>query len=112
MVGRLSLIALLLAGGCSSAKDEELAAAKGARSVLAEWSAVERLDGAHRLPAAYAEVMRDKARDALLSERKSIKDAEAGRVVDTVMDAATPGAPALAAAGTRLQQAVDRLEVR
>src|SRR3954452_6435096 len=112
MVGRLALIALLLTGGCSSAKDEELAAAKGARSVLAEWSAVERLDGARRLPAAYAEVMRGKAREALLSGRKSIKDAEAGRTVDSVVGAATPGAPALAAAGARVQQAVDRLEVR
>ncbi|MEA3050754.1 MAG: hypothetical protein QOG84_2590 [Sphingomonadales bacterium] len=112
MVGRLSLIALLLTGGCSSAKDDELAAAKGARSVLAEWSAVERLDGARRLPAAYADVMRDKAREALATDRKSIKDAEAGQAVDLVMDAATPGAAALAAAGTHLQQAVDRLEAR
>ncbi|MEA3063181.1 MAG: hypothetical protein QOJ94_2962 [Sphingomonadales bacterium] len=111
MFGRLSLIALLLTGGCSS-RDEELAAAKGARSALAEWSAVERLDGARRLPAAYAGVMRDKAREALLSDRKSIKDAEAGRTVDSVIDAAAPGAPALTAAGARLQQAVDRLEAR
>lgn len=112
MLGRLSLIALLMTGGCSSAKDEELAAAKGARSVLAEWSAVERLDGARRLPAAYAEVMRDKAREALLSDRKSLKGEEAGRTLDSVGAAAAPGAPALAAAGARLQQAVDRLEAR
>ncbi|MEA3033567.1 MAG: hypothetical protein QOH86_1583 [Sphingomonadales bacterium] len=111
MFGRLSLIALLLAGGCSS-RDEELAAAKGARSVLAEWSAVERLDGARRLPSAYAGVMRDKAREALASDRKSIKDPEAGQTVDPDIDAATPGAPALAAAGGRLQKAVDRLEAR
>jgi hypothetical protein len=112
MLGRFSLIALLLTGGCSSAKDEELAAAKGARSVLAEWSAVERLDGAGRLPAAYAGVMRDKAREALGSDRKSMKDGEAARTVDSATNAAAPAAPALAAAGARLEQAVDRLEAR
>jgi hypothetical protein len=112
MFGRFSLIALLMAGGCSSAKDEDLAAAKGARSVLAEWSAVERLDGARRLPSAYAGVMRDKSREALRSDRKSIKDAEAGRTADSIVAAAAPGAPALAAAGTRLQHAVNRLEAR
>jgi hypothetical protein len=87
MVGRLSLIALLLTGGCSSAKDEELAAAKGARSVLAEWSAVERLDSAGRVTSAYAGEMRDKAREALASDRKSIRDAEAGRTVDAALKA-------------------------
>jgi hypothetical protein len=109
MIGRLSLIGLLLTGGCSSAKDQELAAAKGARSVLAEWSAVERLDGAGRLPSAYAGKMRDKAREALLSDRKSIKDAEAGRTVDAAIN--TSSAQSLAAAGDRLDQAVNRLEV-
>jgi hypothetical protein len=109
MIGRLSLIALLLTSGCSSAKDEELAAAKSARSVLGEWSAVERLDGAGRLPSAYAGEMRDKAREALLSDRKSIKDAQAGRTVDAAVNA--PSASSLAAAGARLEQAVDRLEV-
>jgi hypothetical protein len=111
MVRRLPLIALLLTVGCSSS-DEELAAAKGARSVLAEWGAVERLDAAGRLPSAYAGVMRDKAREALLTDRKSIKDAEAGRTVEFVVNAAAPGAAALAAAGGRLQQAVNRLEAR
>jgi hypothetical protein len=109
MIGRLSLIGLLLTGGCSSAKDQELAAAKGARSVLAEWSAVERLDGAGRLPSAYAGEMRDKAHEALLSDRKSIKDAQAGRTVDAAINA--PSAAGLAAAGDRLDQAVNRLEV-
>jgi hypothetical protein len=111
MFGRVALIALLLTGGCSS-RDEELAAAKGARSVLAEWSAVERLDVARRLPSAYAGVMRNKAREALATDRKSIRHAEAGRTVDAVLDAASPGAPALAGAGARLQQAVDRREAR
>jgi len=108
MVGRLSLIALLLTGGCSSAKDEELAAAKGARSVLAEWSAVERLDGAGRLPSAYSEAMRAKARETLASDRKSIRDADAGRTVDAA--AKVPNARTLAAAGERLEQAANRLE--
>jgi hypothetical protein len=108
MIGRLSLIALLLTGGCSSAKDEQLAAAKGARSVLGEWSMVERLDAAGRLPSAYSGEMRDKAREALLTERKSIKDADAGRPVDAVIEGAS--AQSLAAAGDRLDQAVNRLE--
>src|SRR4051812_6201673 len=112
MVGRLALLALLLTAGCSSAQDEELAAAKGARSVLAEWSAVERLDGAARLPRAYADEMRDKAREAVLTDRKSIRDAEAGSVVDAVSSLAAPSARSLAAAGVALQQAVDRLEIR
>ena len=111
MIGRLSLIALLLTGGCSSAKDEELAAAKGARSVLAEWSAVQRLDAAGRLPSPYSGEMRDKAREAVASDRKSIKDGEAARTVDAVL-AAAPSASSLAAAGERLDQAVDRLEAR
>jgi hypothetical protein len=112
MVGRLSLIALLLTAGCSSGKDEELAAAKGARSVLAEWSTVERLDGAGRLRRAYADEMRDKAREAVLTDRKSIHDAEAASVVDDVLSVAAPSAPTLAAAGARLDQAVNRLEAR
>ncbi|MEA3000034.1 MAG: hypothetical protein QOH04_2065 [Sphingomonadales bacterium] len=110
MFGRLTLFALLLAGGCSSAKDEELAAAKGARSVLAEWSTVERLDRAGRLPRAYANEMREKAREAVLTDRKSIKDPDAGRTVDAVVSVAAPSARSLAAAGTHLQRAVDRLE--
>src|SRR3954466_1420023 len=110
MAARLFLLALLLPAGCSSAKDEELAAAKGARSVLAEWSAVERLDGAGRLPSGYSGEMRDKAREALLSQRKSIKDEDAGRTVDSVGNAAS--AQSLAAAGDRLEQAVNRLEAR
>jgi hypothetical protein len=110
MVGRLSLIALLLTGGCSSAKDEELAAAKGARSVLAEWSTVERLDGAGRLPSVYSGEMRDKAREALLTERKSIKDEEAGRTVDSAANIRS--AQSLAAAGDKLEQAVNRLEAQ
>jgi hypothetical protein len=112
MIGRLSLIALLSTGGCSSARNEELAAAKGARSVLAEWSAVERLDAAGRLPSVYSGEMRDKAREALASDRKSIKDGEAARTADAVLDIAGPSASSLAAAGERLDQAVDRLEAR
>src|SRR4051812_29516383 len=103
MVGRLALLALLLTAGCSSAQDEELAAAKGARSVLAEWSMVERLDDAARLPRAYAGVMREKARETVLTDRKSIKDTSAGRTVDTVASAAAPSAGRLAAAGGALQ---------
>jgi hypothetical protein len=110
MFGRLTLFALLLTGGCSSAKDEELAAAKSARSVLAEWSMVERLGGAGRLPRAYADEMREKAREAALTDRKSIRDADAGRTVDAATSAAAPSARSLAAAGAHLQQAVDRLE--
>jgi hypothetical protein len=110
MVGRLSLIALLLTG-CSSAKDEELAAAKGARSVLAEWSVVERLDGAGRLPSIYSGEMRDKAREALLTERKSIKDPDAAGIADSVLRVRAPCARSLADAGASFQQAVDRLEV-
>jgi hypothetical protein len=110
MFGRITLFALLLTGACSSAKDEQLAAAKGARSVLAEWSEIERLGGAGRLPSTYVGEMRDKAREALLTDRKSIRDAESGRIVDSVAN--TPGAQSLAAAGDRLEQAVDRLEAR
>ena len=110
MTRRFALLVLLLTG-CSSAKDQELAAAKGVRSVLAEWSAVERLDGAGRLPSIYAGEMREKAREAAVTDRKSIRDPDAGRMIDSVTST-SPSAASLAAAGSRLEQAVDRLEAR
>lgn len=112
MLRRLSLSLPLILAACASGRDAELAATKDARSVLAEWSAVERDAAAGRVTRPYARIMRDEARAALASDRKAIKDAALLARINPAVDAARPSPGALAAAGEAAAQAEARLEAQ
>ena len=99
--------ALLILAGCSSQQDKELAAVKSAQTVTAEWAMVERLAAEHKLTSVYVGEMRDKAKEELQSERKSLHG-PAAEAVDTAQR--SPSAPSLAAAAAKLKQAEKPLE--
>jgi hypothetical protein len=102
----------LILAACGSAQDAELAAMKDARSVLAEWSAVERHAAAGRVTGTYAGIMRRQAREALAKDRQAIKDPALSARIGAAGDAAVPSPDALAAAGDAVEQAEAPLEDR
>jgi hypothetical protein len=69
----LSLLLPLALAGCGGQAAQQ-AAIESARSVTAEWAAVERLAAAGRVPASYADQMRAEARDQLEADRAAIRD--------------------------------------
>ena len=95
------LLLLVILQGCSSA-DAELTALKGARSIVAEWAAVARLEAAGRVSATYARGMAGDARSQLSAERATIRnpDDPAARVIDSLGNA--PDAAQLTAAADAL----------
>lgn len=109
-----ALAALLILAGCSSQKDKELEAVKGARSVAAEWAAMERLAADGKLTPVYASVFRDMAKDQLRSARTSLRppNLPATRTIDGIQAAPAPSAQGLEAAGRALEQAEGPLEAR
>jgi hypothetical protein len=63
----------LLLGACSSA-DQQRTAEKTARSVLAEWGAVDRLGEANRIPRTYRTEMRSEAQKEIASAASSLRN--------------------------------------
>ncbi|MFL6857794.1 MAG: hypothetical protein ACJ8DZ_05515 [Allosphingosinicella sp.] len=110
MVRRAALLIPLALAACASGEDARLAAIKDARSVLAEWSAVEREAAAGRVTLSYADAMRRKARETLAADRKAIGDAALLARITLVLDTPRPSAENLAAAGEAVEQAETRLE--
>ena len=108
------LALLFLLAACSSRRDEELIAVKSARSVAAEWAAVEQLAARSRLTSVYAAQIREQARDELKSDRQSLHDpnAPAAREVDAIRNAASPSAARLRAAARTLDEAGKSLEIQ
>lgn len=101
---RGALLPLILLSACSSS-DAELAALKGAHSIVAEWAAAARLP-AGRINATYAEGMANDARSQLAAERAALRtpDDPAARLIDGLGDA--PDAAQL----TETAEALGRLE--
>jgi hypothetical protein len=110
MVRRAALLILSALAACASGEDARLAAMKDARSVLAEWSAVEREAAAGRVTGSYADAMRRKARETLAADRKAIGDSALFARIAPLLDARPPAADSLAAAGKAMEQAEARLE--
>src|SRR4051794_37139194 len=110
---RCAALLLLLAGACSSAADDELAAVKSAHSIVAEWAAVARLQADGRVGEIYAQRMADDARSQLASERKELRGPgdPAGRLIDG-LTGATPDATRLAFAARQLAQLERDREIR
>ena len=101
------LTPLALLAACSSQQDKELAAVKSAHSVTAEWAMIERLAAEGKVTRLYAGEMRDKAREALKSDRASLRG-PAAEAVDSVQG--SPSAEALADAANKLDRAEKQLE--
>lgn len=79
---RGALLIPIALSACSSS-DAGLAALKGARSVVAEWAAVARLETAGRVNRTYADGMARDAKAQLASERAALKlDDPAARLID------------------------------
>jgi multidrug resistance efflux pump len=106
--------AIALLAACSSQQDTALETVKAAHTVTAEWAMVERLGDEKRVTQTYRSEMRDKAREALQAERRSMSDAAAPavRTLHALQRDPAPTAATLAAAAQRLDQAEKQLEAR
>ncbi|MGN6499401.1 MAG: hypothetical protein ACTHKM_04550 [Tsuneonella sp.] len=103
-------ILLVLLAACGSQADKELAAIKSARSVLSEWALVEDQAEAGNAPAAYAEQMRQAAKDQLKTASEGVSgEPQAARLIDRIR-AGSPKAAALKQAACALQPLEKRLE--
>lgn len=107
---RGALLPLILLSACSSS-DAELAALKGAHSLVAEWAAVARLAAAGRINATYAQGMAVDARSQLASERAALRPSDpAARLIDGLGEA--PDAAQLTATAAALGRLEAAREVR
>lgn len=112
MAGRsLCLFLPLTLAGCGGG-GAELAAVKSAHSLLAEWAAVEGMAAAGRVPATYADEMRQEARQGLASDRPALKNRDATAAVDAVLSASAVSEPQLKSAADMLDAIEKSLEDR
>src|SRR4051812_27742153 len=109
---RAAALFLMLAG-CASQADTELAALKSARSAVAEWAAVARLEGEGRVGPTYAREMTEDAKAQLASAREELRDPNdpAARLIDG-LGTAPPDGARLAAAARALGEMEHSREVR
>jgi hypothetical protein len=111
MSGRMAPLLMGLAlAACSSQSDKQLMAVKSARSVLAEWSLVERQAAQGRAPTTYIEQMRQLAKDELKTDSGELsRQPEAARLLDALR-AGSPDAATLKQADDALKPLEDSLE--
>jgi hypothetical protein len=111
MSGRIAALSMGLAlAACSSQSDKQLEAVKSARSVLAEWSLIERQAARGRAPATYVEQMRQLARDELKTDSGELSQRPGVTRLLDALRSGSPDADTLERAGEALKPLEDSLE--